>query len=202
MDIFYRTENIEVFKKWVYFQIKNDSRLTLEISDSQTYKMTYQNKVATFVVWPIGIIEETISDGDKLLFYLHYQFYNFHFAMDLFYRMINKLTEDTEDEMKHILLCCTGGMTTGFFAEKMNKYCELNQLPYEISASAIYNLDNVFQDYELILIAPQLRYKVMELSQKYKPTIVKSIEPVAFATYDCQALLTQIEEFYQERNNE
>lgn len=198
MDIFYRTENIEVFKKWIYFQIKNDSRLTLEICDSQTYKMTYQNKVATFVVWPIGIIEETINDGDKLLFYLHYQFYNFHFAMDLFYRMINKLTEDTKDEMKHILLCCTGGMTTGFFAEKMNKYCELNQLPYEISASAIYNLDNVFKDYELILIAPQLRYKVMELSQKYKPTIVKSIEPVAFATYDCQALLTQIEEFYKE----
>lgn len=202
MDVFYRTENIDVFKRWVYFQIKNDSRLTLETSDSQTYKIYYKKKMAIFVVWPIGIIEESVHEEEKILFYLHYQFYNFCFAKDLFYRMINKLTEDIEIEIKHILLCCTGGMTTGFFAEKMNKYCELNQLPYQIDASAIYNLDNVFQDYELILIAPQLRYKVMELSQKYKPTIVKSIEPVAFATYDCQALLTQIEELYQEKNNE
>ena len=30
MDDFYRKENIEVFKKWVYFQVLNDSRLTLE----------------------------------------------------------------------------------------------------------------------------------------------------------------------------
>lgn len=198
MDTFYRTENIDVFKKWVYFQVKNDERLNIEISDSQTYKIYYNNKVASFVVWPIGIIEETIYEGEKILFYLHYQFYNFHFAKDLFYRMIHKLTEDVEIEIRHILLCCTGGMTTGFFAEKMNQYCELNQLSYKINASAIYNVDNIYQDYELILVAPQLRYKVMELSQKYKPTVVKSIEPVAFATYDCQALLTQIESFYKE----
>lgn len=202
MDVFNRTENIDIFKKWVYFQVKNDSHLNIEISDSQTYKIYYKKKVATFVVWPMGIIEESIHEGDKILFYLHYQFYNFHFSIDLFYRMINKLTEDIEIKTKHILLCCTGGMTTGFFAEKMNRYCELNQLPYQIDATAIYNLDNVYLNYELILIAPQLRYKVMELSQKYKSVIVKSIEPVAFATYDCQALLTQIEESYQEKDNE
>lgn len=202
MDVFYRGENIEVLKKWVYFQIKDDTRLTLEVCDSQTYKIFYKNKIATFVAWPMGIVEESIMEGDKLLFYLHYQFYNFRFAKDLFDRMMAKLTEETDTRVKNILLCCTGGMTTGFFAEKMNAYCELNQLPYHINASAIYNLDNVYQDYRLIFIAPQLRYKVVELSQKYKPTVVQSIEPITFATYDCQALLTQIEEFYKENNDE
>lgn len=193
MDIFYRTENIEVFKKWVYFQVKNDPRLTLEIKDNQTYLIQYQNKQASLVVWPIGVIEETIEDHHQIVFYLHYQFHNFHFATDMFLRMIHKLTEDVENKYERILLCCTGGMTTGFFAEKMNKYCKLNHLSYQISAAALYHLDKIYQDYDLILIAPQLRYKVVELSQKYKPTIVESIDPMIFATYDCQLLLEQIE---------
>lgn len=197
MDDFYRKENIEVFKKWVYFQVLNDPRLTLEEYDERTYKIFYQQKVARLVIWPIGIVEEAIKEDEKLLFYLHYQFSNFHFAKDLFYRMIDKLTEEKQIKEKKILLCCTGGMTTGFFAEKMNTFCELNKLPYVIKASPAYHLDDVYRDYDMILVAPQLRYKVIQLAQQYKPIIVKSINPITFATYDCQALLDQIEECYQ-----
>ena len=202
MDNFYRIENIDVFKKWVYYQIMNDQRLTLEIPDSRTYKIIYHDKYACFVVWPMGIIEESVYQGEKLLFYLHYQFYNFHFSVDLFQRMIHQLTLETNNEKREILLCCTGGMTTGFFAEKINQYCQINQLPYIIHASSIYNLDKVYQQFPLILIAPQLKYKVLELSQKYKPTAVQSIQPVVFATYDCQGLLKQIEDFYRGEDNE
>lgn len=202
MDAFYRTENIEVFRKWVYYQVTHDPRLSIEKYDERTYKIFYKNRVARFVVWPMGVIEEAINEDDKLLFYLHYQFYNFHFATDLFYRMIAKLTEENKEEKKSILLCCTGGMTTGFFAEKMNKYCELNRLSYEINAAPAYHLQNVYQDYDLILVAPQLRYKIIELSQQLKPTVVKSIDPVTFATYDCQALVNQINDFYKEEGHE
>lgn len=200
MDYFYRTENIEVFRKWVYYQVKNDSRLTLKQTNSQTYHICYQDKVASFVIWPIGVIEETIYDGNELLFYLHYQFYDFHFATDLFYRMIDKLTESGNIKKRKILLCCTGGMTTSYFAEKMNKYCELNKMMYQIDATAVYRLDEFYQDYEMILIAPQLRYKVIELSQKYKPIIVQSIDPVIFATYDCQLFMQQIEKIEKENH--
>ena len=75
-------------------------------------------------------------------------------------------------------------------------------MPYIIHASSIYNLDKVYQQFPLILIAPQLKYKVLELSQKYKPTAVQSIQPVVFATYDCQGLLKQIEDFYRGEDNE
>ncbi|MEG0685516.1 MAG: hypothetical protein RR428_10690, partial [Coprobacillus sp.] len=105
MDNFYRTENIEVFRKWVYFQVVNDPRLTIEQYDERTFKIFYKNKVARFVIWPIGVIEEAVNEDNELLFYLHYQFYNFHFSKDLFYRMIHKLTEEiTQDEIQ-ILLC-------------------------------------------------------------------------------------------------
>jgi len=198
MDNFYRDESIELFQKWVYYKVKSDERLKLEEVDSHTYRIYYDNKIASFVVWPIGVIEESIYENEELLFYLHYQFYNFHFASDLFYRMIDKLTQQQYHKKRKILLCCTGGMTTSYFAEKINKYCSLNKLMYEVNATAAYRLDEFYKDYEMILIAPQLRYKVIELSKKYKPTIVQSIEPVTFASYDCQQLIQQVEDIEKE----
>lgn len=194
MDNFYRKENIEIFRKWVYFQVLNDSRLRLEEYDSRTYKIFYKNKVARFVVWPIGIIEEGIMEDDNILFYLHYQFHTFHYAMDLFYRFIIKLTEDTVMLKKKILLCCTGGMTTGYFAQKMTRYCQLNHLPYEVDATASYHLDKIYHQYSLILLAPQLRYRIAEFSQVAEEVKVLCIDPITFATYDCQSLLQQIKE--------
>lgn len=194
MDHFYRKTNIEIFKKWVYFQVMHDSRLTLVQYDERTYQIFYQDKVARFVVWPIGIIEEAIMQGEQLLFYLHYQFYNFHYATDLFYRMIEKLTEKEKTSQK-ILLCCSGGMTTGYFAQRLHRYCQLNHLPYEFEATAIYNLEKVYHQYCLILLAPQLRFKRNELSEKCRPIPVEDIEASVFATYDCHAMIEHIERF-------
>lgn len=192
MEAFYKQEDLEVFRKWVYYQVENDPRLTLEKYDSRTYKIYYKKRVARFVIWPIGIVEEAIVEGEQLLFYLHYQFYSFHYATNLFHRMIDKLTEE-EKSTYHILLCCTGGMTTGYFAQKLNKYCQLNHLPYHIDAQAVHQLEKVYQNYDFIFIAPQLRYKQRELSQTLKPVPVYNIEASVFATYDCQAMIEVIE---------
>ena len=192
METFYKQEDLEVFRKWVYYQVVSDPRLTLEKYDSRTYKIFYKNKVARFVIWPIGIVEEAITQGDELLFYLHYQFYNFYYATNLFQKMMDKLTEE-EQQSYHILLCCSGGMTTGYFAEKLNKYCQLNHLPYHVDATAIYDLENIYQHYDLIFIAPQLRYKQQDLSKQLSPVHVQNVAPSIFATYDCQAMIEEIE---------
>ena len=88
METFYKQEDLEVFRKWVYYQVVSDPRLTLEKYDSRTYKIYYKKRVARFVIWPIGIVEEAIIEGEELLFYLHYQFYNFHYATNLFHRSL------------------------------------------------------------------------------------------------------------------
>ena len=54
METFYKQEDLEVFRKWVYYQVTSDPRLKLEKYDSRTYKIYYKNRVARFVVWPIG----------------------------------------------------------------------------------------------------------------------------------------------------
>lgn len=201
MDIFFRNENIEVFKKWIYFQVENDPRLTLEECDSQKFYIHYHNRTAQIVMWPkgMGIIEESIMEDDQIIFYLHYEFKNYQFAKNLFDKMIDKLVEEKHKEIKKILLCCTGGMTTGFFAEKLNKYSELCNFYYHFDATALYKLNNFSHlDYDMILLAPQLRYKALELSLEYKDITVKCIDPDIFATYDCEKLIQEIEKSYNE----
>lgn len=201
MDDFFNEESLILFKKWIYFQLKNNPRLTFQEND-HGFDIEYKNKKAHIEIWSMGIIEETITYKDQTLFYLHFQLRDYGFAMDMFERMINKLLEEEKNINRTVLLCCTGGMTTSFFAEKMNKYCELNRLSYHFQATAIYNLDSVHQDYELILLAPQLRYKILELTSMYKPTTLKTIDPETFATYDCQKLLETVEDFYEEKKHE
>ena len=191
MDMFYRQENIHVFKRWVFFQIQNDKRLRFEVKDENTYSISYKNKTATYTIWPMGVIEETIEEHGEVIFYLHFKFRNFHFCTDMYNRMINKLVEEEKKEIK-ILLCCTGGMTTGFFAEKMNQYCELNGLHVIVNASPLYHLDNVIMNYDYLLVAPQLRYKLPELIQKYKGVKIDSIDPATFATYNCEQLIKYV----------
>ena len=147
---------------------------------------------------PIGIVEEAIFQGNDLLFYLHYQFYNFYFAKDLFQRMLNKLLE-TPQEMKKILLCCSGGMTTGYFAQRLNQCCRLNHLPYIFNASPEYHLLEVYKNYDLILLAPQLRYMIGEIMLKVKPVDVFNIDAKTFATYNCQELLKVVEGYFGEK---
>ena len=79
MDMFYRQENIHVFKRWVFFQIQNDKRLRFEVKDENTYSISYKNKTATYTIWPMGVIEETIEEHGEVIFYLHFKFtYLFH----------------------------------------------------------------------------------------------------------------------------
>ncbi len=193
MDHFLKDIHKEVFKKWIIYQLQQYPRFTYEIVDSKTYHIYCNNKIGKLVVWDMGIIEESIYEGETLLFYLHYELNHLHFAVDYFYRMIEQMKISSIKQKIQVLLCCSGGMTTSFFAEKLNNYCQLNHINIEVNATAVYHLPDVYQDYDMILVAPQLRYQVIELSQKYKPAIVQSIDPVVFATYDCPALLNQVE---------
>ena len=190
MDVFYRHENIDYLKKWVYYQIKDDQRFKVEQTDDKTLLIYYENRVATYCVWPMGIIEESVVEDGNILFYLHFQFRNFHFCTDMFQRMLKTLVE--EKKIIKVLLCCTGGMTTGFFAEKLSRYCELNNLPYKIDAYPSYHLDNVYMNYDYMFLAPQLKHKLLEFKQKYNTLEVRCIDPTTFATYNCLELLKEL----------
>lgn len=194
MDNFFKGDNVEFFKKWAYNQIQSNKDFDLVKKNDNSYEIFYKNKIAKFIVWPNNIIEESIEENDDLIFYLHYEFYNFTYATDLFNRMIDILLLENRNKTRKILLCCSGGMTTGYFATRANQFCKLNQLPYEIDANSIERSLNIYQNYDIILLAPQVHYRARELRDILPDIKIILIDPSTFASYDCAKLVKLIED--------
>lgn len=46
IDTFYQKENLEVYKRYLYFQLKDDSRFQTVFNDNE-YHITYQSRTAS-----------------------------------------------------------------------------------------------------------------------------------------------------------
>ena len=69
-----------------------------------------------------------------------------------------------------VILCCSGGMTSGFFKEKMQNYILKNNLPLIIEGAAVHTVEKKCPYYDVVLLAPQMGYKKEEietLTHKY-----------------------------------
>ena len=69
---------------------------------------------------PLNIMELTVihKSTQKIELYLHFQMKNFKHAIDLFYELIDTIEKLMNQPKIKILLSCSGGLTTMFFAEK------------------------------------------------------------------------------------
>ncbi|WP_339023169.1 PTS sugar transporter subunit IIB [Spiroplasma endosymbiont of Crioceris asparagi] len=64
---------------------------------------------------------------------------------------------------KKILLVCSAGMSTSMLVKKMNNHCILNNLDYKIEAKGIAQAKPELQDWDVVLVGPQVSYAVKEL---------------------------------------
>ena len=58
---------------------------------------------------------------DEAIFFLHFELVDLYRAKQLFAEMQEALCKYLNREITHVLLCCTCGMTTTFFANKLNE---------------------------------------------------------------------------------
>lgn len=82
--------------------------------------------------------------------------------------------------MKKILLMCMGGFSTGLLVEKMKAAASDAGIEVEIKAIAASALAGVANDYDVLLIAPQISYMEPEVAQKYPDLPRYLIEPVDY----------------------
>ena len=101
-----------------------------------------------------------------------------------------------------ILLCCSGGLTTSYFAMKMNEASKLMSLPYVTEASGYNNLYYVAQDYDVVLLAPQISYLHAKACDILKDKIVLNVPPEVFAKYDVKAIFTLVKESLEIKKNQ
>ena len=103
IDTFYQKENLEVYKRYLYFQLKDDSRFQTQFNDNE-FHITYQSRTASIHFHDIGMIEEKIISDDKQIFYLHFPLTTFPIALELYQCMINKLIEEKVEPMKVLFI--------------------------------------------------------------------------------------------------
>lgn len=78
--------------------------------------------------------------------------------------------------MTNILLMCSGGMSTSMMANRMEDEARARGLEVRVWAvSEAAAAENV-PDADVVLVGPQMRFKVPELQKKYPATSIAAIE--------------------------
>lgn len=193
MDEFLREINLSVLREWILFQ-KYDScdvrreneNIVLETKYGLGYINFYNN----------CIIELQVKDKNtqEITFFMHFQMNNLHHALGLLKEMRECLETLKKHQKTKILLSCSSGFTTGFFAEKLQEGAELLNKDFEFHAVAYSELFDVAREYDMILLAPQVSYMLSKVQKVLKDKIVLAISSTLFGKYDVSNTFQFIEE--------
>lgn len=91
-----------------------------------------------------------------------------------------------------VLLVCAGGMSTGILVKKLKKYADEKNIPLEdIAAYGMGDYEDVYQNYDVILLGPQMSYRKHSVEEvTHKPLDV--IPPYDYALGNEENIFKQI----------
>ncbi len=96
------------------------------------------------------------------------------------------------DGCKRVLLVCTSGITSGFFAQLMQKVLDQSGSPARVDAQALGQLDQVCMScYDKILLTPQVGYQIQDISRRFGAKVSK-INPLDFATMNARKVVYEM----------
>ena len=127
-------------------------------------------------------IEEKSSGEVK--FFLHFHAEERAHAIKLYREMVQVLLSLKEQQTVEVLLCCTVGMTTSFFAERLNQVAEAMGLDWHFSAVAASEAFEHGRDKAAVLVAPQIGYQAERMQAMLPEVPVLAIPTATFASYD------------------
>ncbi|ETZ17602.1 PTS system, diacetylchitobiose-specific IIB component [Borrelia duttonii CR2A] len=85
-----------------------------------------------------------------------------------------------------ILLVCESGMSTSILEQRMKKYVEVNDIDVKIKSIASAKFQNIIDnsDFDIVLLAPQVRFLKTRLEEIIKPknTPIELINTIDYGT--------------------
>lgn len=132
-------------------------------------------------------IEEKASGEAK--FFLHFHAVERDHGIQLFREMVQVLLALKDQQTTEVLLCCTVGMTTSFFAERLNQVAEAMGLDWHFSAVASAEAFEHGRDKAAVLVAPQIGYQADRMQAAMPDVPVLAIPTATFAAYDAAGCL-------------
>lgn len=100
---------------------------------------------------------------------------------------------------RKVLLICAGGMSTGILMKKMEKYAVENGVELRIEAIGMSAYEEVYKNYDVILLGPQVSYKKAEIEAVTKMPIAV-IEAYDYAVGNVVNIMKQVDELYNKKS--
>lgn len=190
------------FRKWIEEQ-KGPYTLTVDDHDHYRIETPYGLSEITFCQFEgenseIVELRNTCKKTGTTKFFLHFQPVDEEHSADLFHEMISSLLALKDAQTTRVLLFCTAGMTTSFFAEKLNDVAKILDLDYEFHAVSVSDVYAEARNYEVILIAPQVAYEEKNLRERIRDRLILRIPVKIFASYDANGCIEFVRESLQE----
>ena len=96
-----------------------------------------------------------------------------------------------------IMLICAGGVSTGMLMKKMEKWAQEKEISFEVKAYGINSYEDKYQDYDCILLGPQIAYKLEEIKNTVNIP-VDQIAPLDYAMGNVENVMKLVDKLLQE----
>lgn len=138
------------------------------------------------------IVEFRIEQNEETKFFLHFQPIDEVHAKGLYEEFIHKIYSMENEKQLKILLCCSVGMTTSFFAEKLNETARQLDEDIGFNAVSVNQVYSVGEEYDAVLVAPQVGYMTKRLQEALPDVPVVQISAQIFGAYDSMACIKMV----------
>ena len=101
------------------------------------------------------------------------------------------------DIMK-VLLMCANGLSTGILMNKMNQWAKQNNEDLEVKAIPIDDYLSVYKDYDVLLVGPQMRYKIKDVQKAVTDRPSAVINPSDYALGNVENIIKEIKRMIKE----
>lgn len=186
--------NSTEYLTWILEQKEDDFQIQKENEDTVVVEDDFCEGAVTIYHLEMEIAELRLSrksDGENI-FFLHFELKDEVHAKGLFQEMITAMRDHRNRQTKEILLSCTSGFTTSFFAEKLNEAAGLLSADMHFQAVPFSRLYEEADDADVILLAPQIAYEAKKVTEILNDKLVLTIPAQIFASYDTGAMITLI----------
>ena len=90
------------------------------------------------------------------------------------------------------LLCCANGLSTSILMQKMRKWGKEKGIELEVIAKPSSDIENVYKDYDCILVGPQIAYQLEEIKGIAVGKPVDKINPADYGLGNVENIMKQV----------
>ena len=170
--------------------VEDDEHLTLTTASQVAHVNFYELDPGSPEV--VELNAAPVSSPLDPTFFLHFQLDDLDQAKELFGELRGAILEDEGASTTKILLSCTSGLTTSFFAKKMAEVAATLSLGYEFEAKPIEQALDVAGDYAAVMLAPQVHMRRDEMVSRHPELVVFEIPGQVFGSYDAGSALRML----------